>query len=70
MKVGDLVRRVEVFDLQYFVRDFGPSDVGVIVNMPENMGTVVDVMVKEKIVRYWQQGLEVITKAGGKHGYR
>ena len=70
MKVGDLVRRVEIFDLQYFVREFGPSDIGVIVNMPENMGNVVDIMVKEKIVRYWQQGLEVVTTVGCKHEYR
>jgi hypothetical protein len=70
MKVGDLVRRVEVFDLQYFIfmRDFRPDDVGVIVSIPENMGSVVDVMVGKKVVRYWTDALEVITISGGAHG--
>lgn len=68
MKVGDLVRRVDIFAMQYFVRDFSAHDVGVIVNIPENMGAVVDVMVKEKIVRYWSDALEVITSAGDHRG--
>ena len=60
LKIGDLVRRKGFFELQHFAAEFGVDGVGIIINFPDNMGDVVDVMVSGKKVRYWIAGLEIV----------
>ena len=60
MKVGDLVRRREGFHILRPFIDFGGHNFGIIIDFPENMGNVVDLMVGNKKIRYWISDLEVL----------
>ena len=60
MKVGDLVRRKEGFHVLRPFIDFGGHDFGIVIDFPEDMGDVVDLMVGDKKLRYWISDLEVL----------
>ena len=62
MKVGDIVRRkVMNVSLGMTIQGFGPGDVGMVVDFPEGVGSVVDILAKGIQIRYWIDGLDVIT---------
>ena len=63
MKVGDLVRRKDVKELRFLAKEFGVDGVGIIINFPDNMGAVVDIMTNGKTVRYWIEGIERVSRA-------
>ena len=70
MKVGDLVQRKvmkgsvvsrELEERGMTIQGFGPGDIGMIVNFPDHVGDVVDIVAKGIKIRYWIEGLYVIT---------
>jgi hypothetical protein len=62
MKVGDLVqRKVMKGSAGMTIQGFGPGDIGMIVNFPDHVGDVVDIVAKGIKIRYWIEGLYVIT---------
>jgi len=62
MKIGDIVKRKEWCELQRFVNGFDINDIGIIIELPDNAGDVVDIMVRGKKIRYWINGIEVISE--------
>jgi len=66
VKIGDLVK------IKGFNGDpIGPwivpgplglfaGDIGIIIEIPKGMGNVVDLLIREKKIRYWIEGLEVV----------
>ena len=62
MKVGDLVqRKVMKGSWPGTIQGFGPGDIGMIVDFPDNVGDVVDIVAKGIKIRYWIDCLYVIT---------
>jgi hypothetical protein len=44
------------------IQGFAPGDVGMIVDFPKGVGSVVDILAKGIKIRYWIEGLDVITR--------
>tara|TARA_Y100000310_G_C20044107_1_gene517537 strand:- start:107 stop:307 length:201 start_codon:yes stop_codon:yes gene_type:complete len=62
MKVGDIVRRKKKnAGSGMTIQGFEPGDVGMIIAFPKGVGSVVDILAKGIKIRYWIDGLDVIT---------
>ena len=66
MNIGDLVK-IKGFNDNTSASWIVPGpmglqtgDIGIIIEIPQGMGDVVDLLIREKKVRYWIEGLEII----------